>query len=167
MPDKKLTDKEIVNKLERYKDVKDTDVTTTSFNTILLKKIYFLINRLQAENENYSKNNQQMTSDILKLYKELEQAKAENKELKKTVKVLRIGVEQAYLIRKDGKSPFNLLKAEIKAEAYKEFAEKTNSIIESLIEQYSIKDFEEFKAICQVLRGLKNDTNNLLKELGG
>lgn len=54
-----------------------------------------------------------------------------------------------------------------KAEAYKEFAEKTNNIIESLIEQYSIKDFEEFKAICQVLRGLKNDTNNLLNELVG
>lgn len=44
------------------------------------------INRLQAENENYSKNNQQMTSDILKLYKELEQAKAENERLKNAYK---------------------------------------------------------------------------------
>lgn len=70
-------------------------------------------NRLQAENENYSKNNQQMTSDILKLYKELEQAKAENEKLEdynENLQTANTALSEEIL--------------ETKAEAYKEVEDK-------------------------------------------
>ena len=38
--------------------------------------------------------------------------------MKEDIKILRVSVEQAPLIRKDDKSPLSLLTAEIKAEAY-------------------------------------------------
>lgn len=92
MPDKKLTDKEIVKALEC--EIECNKGLKKHCIGCLLQKHYpyceekvieyalDLINRLQAENENYSKNNQTMTSDILKLYKGLEQAKAENDDFK-------------------------------------------------------------------------------------
>ena len=88
-------------------------------------------------------------NSLIKQFIELfDRLQAENEELKETIKVLRVGVEQAHLIRKDGKSPFNLLKAEIKAEAYKEFAERLKRITEHIYYEPCIVD-------------------NLLKELVG
>ena len=43
---------------------------------------------------------------------------------KETIETLRKCVEQHHIIRKDSKSPLSLLTEEIRAEAYKEFAEK-------------------------------------------
>lgn len=101
MPNKKLTDKEIVKALEccvgdpytcgqcSYQEIKHYDYDNDMFEIMpngiqynqwscdrwLLIDLLDLINRLQEENENYSKNNQQMTSDILALYKALKTAK--------------------------------------------------------------------------------------------
>jgi molecular chaperone GrpE (heat shock protein) len=60
-----------------------------------------------------------------------------------------------------------------KSDAIEEFAEKSNSIIDSLLKKYSVfkkysvAGFDEFKAICQALRGLQNDIYNLKKEMVG
>lgn len=43
---------------------------------------------------------------------------------KETIETLRKCVEQHHIIRKDSKSPLSLLTEEIRAEAYKEFAER-------------------------------------------
>lgn len=43
---------------------------------------------------------------------------------KETIETLRKCVEQHHIIRKDSKSPLSLLTEEIRAEAYKKFAEK-------------------------------------------
>ncbi len=68
MPDKKLTDKEIVKELERYSDVSDSDITTTCFKTRLLKEIYLFINRLQAENERLKKEKSKLENKIDEIY---------------------------------------------------------------------------------------------------
>ena len=113
--------------------VKALECCTDGSGTGLIKATLDLINRLQAENE----------------------------ELKDTVKVLRVGVEQAHIIRKDGKSPFNLLKAEIKAEAYKECIEKVK------------EKSKKTEIVCSGKLITTNYTisarnfNNLLKELVG
>ena len=141
MPDKKLTDAEIVKALECCKYEYDTKCELCCYNfysrtgcrSELRRNALDLINRLQAENE----------------------------ELKDTVKVLRVGVEQAHIIRKDGKSPFNLLKAEIKAEAYKECIEKVK------------EKSKKTEIVCSGKLITTNYTisarnfNNLLKELVG
>lgn len=105
MPDKKLTDSDIKEVLDMVKAKTDRYCQECSYNDIKvcdicifskMKIVLDLINRLQeekealingqetlqkyiadlqAENENYSKNNQQMTSDILALYKALKTAK--------------------------------------------------------------------------------------------
>jgi mevalonate kinase len=56
--------------------------------------------------------------------------------------------------------------ATAKSEAYKEFAERLDSVIVRSLELFSINTCDEFKACCQVLRGVRNDIHNLLKELG-
>ena len=70
-----------MKKLEHYKDIKDTDITTTSFDTILLKEIYFLINRLQAEKE-------ALIAGQETLQKYIAEQKAENERLKGIVNVV-------------------------------------------------------------------------------
>lgn len=80
------------------------------------------IKHLEAENENYSKNNQQMTSDILKLYKELEQAKAENERLEHQFETLCLALKLA------------------KAEAYKEFAYELMQIPNVTVYKWEIKN---------------------------
>lgn len=54
-----------------------------------------------------------------------------------------------------------------KAEAIEELAERFNNIVDEELEKYSLKDFEEFKAICQVLRGLKIRCSYSVKEMVG
>ena len=152
MPDKKLTDSEIVKALESY--IKDIGCAKCDFKDkyllTVLKSALALINRLQEEKQNLEVELQAMRGAA-------NSYKAEVERLKAKVNHYNYCYE----------SFINTPISRIKAEAYKEFAEKTNNIIDSLIEKYSIKDFEEFKAICQILRGLKIDTNNLLKEMVG
>ena len=172
MPDKKLTDSEVVKALKELlkelKGKKQLIVTEQGVKNLCYGLQNFLdlinrqdeeINRLQAENENYSKNNRQMTSDILKLYKELEQAKAENQRLKNAYK--QCAWERDAYIEIE-----NTAIAEVKAEAYKEFQEKLerttwyriNQKGELVVGANSETDIPLYKA---------EDIYNLLKELVG
>ena len=153
MTDKKLTDSEIVKALECCRDI-DIKCETCQLWTdsectkVLHQATIDLINRLQEENENYSKNNQQMTSDILKLYKELEQAKAENERLK----------TQLYLEKYT-----DVAKRTIKAEAYKEFAERlTDRIADHLDQSLDNPDGNNY-----FITDVYTDIDKLLKELVG
>ena len=128
--DKKLTDSEItINALKKLLEVMlsegDLQRTSTISHTI------DLINRLQAENGNYSHNNRTMTKDILDLQKE-------NEELRVTIKAF---------------TDFGKLYSEIKAEAYKEFAERLKK------ESYERIDLTAYVEV--------SDIDNLLKELVG
>ena len=150
MPDNKLTDNDIKKALEcclsneegkceecplrRYHD--------EVFTCLSLKQEYALnlINRLQAENENYSKNNQTMTSDILKLYKELEQAKAENERLKEENENLRDS-----LVKKKFKDElFEMTLKEYTDGKIKEFAE--------LVKKHSCFDHkDQRKVVAEII----------------
>ena len=110
--------------------------------------------KLQAENENYSKNNQQMTSDILKLYKELEQAKAENERLKETTKNM-----SAY-VKGNGWGLISFVEfcKNLKAEAYKEFAER----LKTMPKHYYFHTIDGTESLVSFDR-----IDNLLKEMVG
>ena len=71
---------------------------------------------------------------------------------KETIETLRKCVEQHHIIRKDSKSPLSLLTEEIRAEAYKEFAERLKK------ETLSDKGYD----ILQ-----QGTIDNLLKEMVG
>lgn len=123
---KRLGKNEIVKALYFMRCAADYKDTIT-INKKTAIGLYDLINRLQAENENYSKNNQTMTSDILKLYKELEQAKAENERLKPLEKFSEfnshIRVEDM-LVFASSLEEWMEFCDNLKAEAYKECIEK-------------------------------------------
>lgn len=74
----KLTDK-IVKKLEHYKDVEDNDITTTSFRTVLLKEIYFLLSYLLSENEQYKADKEEYVKDYEELENKLKYAEADRR----------------------------------------------------------------------------------------
>ncbi len=143
-----------------------------------LKIVNEKLKTAKAENENYSKNNRQMTSDILKLYKDLEQAKAENKILQNfkayfdfyygsDIEILGIdengdttSFDEFYNCAIANAESIEHHIAHIiktaKAEAYKEFAERLNK--------------ETFKIdYCGSIYNVvdKDDIDNLLKELVG
>ena len=58
-----------------------------------------------------------------------------------TIETLRNCVEQHHIIRKDGKSPLSLLTAEIRAEAIKEFKNKVENDIVTLLGKSNCTDF--------------------------
>ena len=228
MPDKKLTDSEIVKALEicgTYKG-KCTDcpafvkVDRSNCKKVLLGAVEIInrqkadlidkekqlqealksmavnktkvidcekeINRLQAENENYSKNNRQMTSDILKLYKELEMAKAEIERLKPFEDKIaeynsHIRVEEM-LVFASSLGEWLEFCDNLKAEAYKEFAEKVHTEIEQALEsnykakgerleKHNVGDSTDFISYCEgkiaALRGIDDFIDDRLKELVG
>ena len=154
MPDK-LTDSEIVKALECCQREYDKNCKECFYNKYsitgcsgeMLKDALDLINRLQAENERLNIVHHCIDKAILG-----------NQEF---------AIADEYLIAYQNALEHLYNNINLKAEAYKEFAEKSNSIIDSLLEKYSVTDFEEFKAVCQVLRGLRNDIDNILKELVG
>lgn len=126
MPNK-LTDAEVKKALEDKIEFKNFDENEYAVIDIeKLKNALDLINRYEAEVER----------------------------LKEDIKILRVSVEQAPLIRKDGKSPLSLLTAEIKAEAYKEFAERFKK---KLSQKYTTS---LWKVYCE-------EIDNLLKEIIG
>lgn len=71
---------------------------------------------------------------------------------KETIETLRKCVEQHHIIRKDSKSPLSLLTEEIRAEAYKEFAERLKK------ETLSDKGYDRLQ---------QGTIDNLLKEMVG
>lgn len=153
MPDKKLTDNEIVKGLRSWLEeirkarqaylekVNEVHYPSMRYEYLLSDTIHE-ITRLQAENENYSKNNQQMTSDILNLYKALEEAKAENERLKNNVTTLTKSIseltDEVERQRKDKDDTFQLAAniidaektviAQAKTEAVTEFAERLKKV---------------------------------------
>ena len=148
MPDKKLTDSEIVKALECYKSVDDNDITTTSFKTILLKEVYLLINRLQAENKNLQEKNSNLTSDLTSLQNDLTSLKAENERLEKGWKA----------------DAIRWIITDAKADAYKECIEKVYKFICDT-QNWGVlhREFLE-NGECY---WLKQKLDNLLKELVG
>ena len=160
MPDKKLTDSEIIKALKEVLEIMLTMGDLQKSATT--RKSLDLINRLQAENENYSKNNQQMTSDILKFYKELEQAKAENERLKPFEDKIaefnsHIRVENM-LVFANSLEEWLEFCDNLKAEAYKEFAERLKRE-----KSYNECDITGYKyRVVQI-----EEIDNLLKELVG
>lgn len=100
MPDK-LTDKEIVKALEDW--IKNYDGSYVNFKT--LGNVFDLINRLQAENERLKKT-KYIFANVDYCADDLDKALKENEELKSAINGFR-GYED-----------------KIKAEAYKEFAER-------------------------------------------
>ena len=146
--DKKLTDSEItINALKKLLEVMlsegDLQRTSTISHTI------DLINRLQAENDNYSHNNRTMTKDILDLQKE-------NEELRVTIKAF---------------TDFGKLYSEIKSEAYKEFANNTVERVEKAKLKYQRLCEEQGEKMEEHMHihfnGIIKIINNLLKELVG
>ena len=57
---------------ENYKQVAENQQSVTMDRGFEIKRLTEKVNRLQTENENYSKNNGQMTKDIYSLQKEIE-----------------------------------------------------------------------------------------------
>ena len=139
-------------------DAQYKDTLTISKKTAIGLCEYF--NRQKAEIENYSHNVRKMTDSIYKYQKEIEQLKEDNEILSSCVK-------QSFLIRVDGKSPLSNLKAE----AYKEFAERLNEKVEKARQKYQRlckeQGEEEDEAMNIHFRGIINLVNNLLKEKVG
>ena len=73
---------------------------------------------------------------------------------KETIETLRKCVEQHHIIRKDSKSPLSLLTEEIRAEAYKEFAER-------------LKETSVLRAGCVPWYDIHAAIDYLLKEMVG
>ena len=149
MPDKKLTDSEIIKALEEwrkeiiadYQRLQLLDVPMDCFeeshaDTVTnLSNALDLINRLQAKNSN-------LISDLTSLQNDLTSAKAENERLKK------------------GWKADVILTANVKAEAVTEFAESLKSEIKAL----SDKHFEKQEHnICEALETLNSRIESLLK----
>lgn len=109
MTDKKLTDEEIIKRLEQC---------------------------VKRGNRNYDTD---IVLDFINRQKE-------------TIETLRKCVEQHHIIRKDSKSPLSLLTEEIRAEAYKEFAERLKK------ETLSDKGYDRLQ---------QGTIDNLLKEMVG
>ena len=201
MTDKKPTDNEVVKALRCcgrnsiagwLNDCKNCPLNDrTTCIPELIYKALDLINRLQAENENYSKNNQQMTKDILDLYKALEQAKAKNERLKDNGKLESENIVLNSLIEMKNDTIGNQMKVidmlerqlkTAKAKAYKEFADKVHTEIEEALksnykakgerlEKHNVGDSTDFISYCEgkiaALRGIDDFIDNLLKELVG
>lgn len=157
MPDKKLTDNEIVKALENA-EYKCDGIELRGFylDHESMKQVIDLINRLQAENERLQ--------GAIKSSKEIKQRLRAEINVKK--KLLDIAEERF---------------KNIKAEAYKECIEKVEKeITEALKSNYKARSeriakvevgsADEFIAYCEgkihCLRGLDDFLDNLLKELG-
>lgn len=180
MTDKILTDNEIVKALECCTTNGASCKNCPAFVKVDRSncKKYFrgaldLINRLQAEVEKWQGGYMTQKQEIANLEIELKAMrgaansyKAENERLKETIEVLRPVVEQIHIIRKDGKSPLSLLTAEIKAEAYKEFAEMFMQRAKETTINY-VADASIQKRKTGWLEISKTDFDNLLKELVG
>ena len=120
MPDKKLTDNEIVKALECCADINDKcpecplkDKNRESCVGILMSNALDLINRLQSENKNLMAEVEKQKKKVEMRNIFIEKQKAENERLKAKVNHYNYCYENFV----------NTPSSRIKAEAYKEFAE--------------------------------------------
>ncbi len=139
-----LSDNEIIKAWEWYK-VYACNVGSVTLSRADILATNDLITRLQAENENYSKNNRNMTSDIIKLYNELEKAKA-------TI---------------DSFTDIGKLYSEIKAETYKEVLNIIDQVYNKHIFGSNDLTDEEKDAIINFSDDITYKLDNILKELVG
>ena len=169
MPDKKLTDKEIVKALEICSTYKASCKNCPAFVKVdrsNCKKVLIgakdLINRLQAENERVRAKCETRTQEKLELGRiytqKLKTANAEIERLKEENTILSQNADTAFQdgLNKAQELYAEQIKSEIKAEAYKECVEKAKENCE----------------VCEVDGELKvviteTNLNNLLKELVG
>ena len=159
MPDKKLTDSEIVKALEccvNEKTCKNCAYSGRSCMTPLKRDTLNLINRLQADIENYkqvAEHQQSVTMDrgfeIKRLKEKIESLQAENERLNAGADSLFNTLD--YRLERILKLEDNLKTA--KTAAYKEFAERLKE------ESYERIDLTAYVEV--------SDINNLLQEMVG
>ena len=149
MLDKKLIDEEIVKALEEW--IKNYDGSYVNFK--MLGNVLNLINRLQAYVENYkqiAEYQQSITMDrgfeIKRLKEEIESLQAENERLTIRLRKAEHQLDDAMIM-------YNT----IKAEAYKEFAER----LKDKKARYNADNFYVIDYIPS------KEVDNLLKELKG
>ena len=183
MPDKKLTDNEIVKALEsmiNFADMVDKNVLDM-VDVKTLKNILDLINRLQARVEKCEKVECFADKTIATLQAENERLRNAYKQCAWERDNFQADNERLYGIL-ENKGGLILTKT-AKAEAYKEFAEKAKAEIEEALKNnYKVKKertekyinsngYDEFMNYCNgkidCLRGLDDFLDNLLKELVG
>ena len=157
MPDK-LTDNEIVNSLKEYIDFREK--MGLSYSTIIyipkLKNVLDLINRLQAEKSN-------LEIELKAMRGAANSYKAENERLKEEAKTIRAYIHDNglewdllsyskikttdWLIRGISQEQLEQEKIQAwKAEAYKEFVEKANEIIDLIVDLM----FDDSVSKCQL-----------------
>lgn len=159
MTDKKPTDAEIIKGLEICADLENHDCKIECVycdkgcDKTLLNDVLDLIDRLQSENECFSYNNKELSKYLLMYHKELKQAKAENERLEQ----YHDDMESAIYEFREDHAKVKFFKKEIKAEAYKEFAERLKKC--SFTTEYSLYDDVEVVRV--------DDIDDLLKELVG
>jgi FtsZ-binding cell division protein ZapB len=152
MPDKKLTDSEIVKAFKCCSDINDKcfecplkDKSRESCVGILMSNALDLINRLQADKEYYKKNRDKYQDDVMFLSKQCDELQEENERLKNCRKE-----EVEKLMAATDK-----VISETKAEAYKEFAAKIKEDAVWICDDNYIED------------ALTEYIDNLVKELVG
>lgn len=168
MPDKKLTDSEIVKALEDLVKCNNNEIDCDNCSLSVFyprcpeeigELSLDLINRLQEKDKTRHKVFETKCE-------ELEIAKAENERLKIENAKLRGYKTNDWLIR--GISPEQLEQEKIqvwKAEAYKEFAEKMEERI--AVKLLRNKSNEYVEGFVDALDGVNGEIDNLLKELVG
>jgi hypothetical protein len=122
MPDK-LTDSEIKKALKEYVDFADfAHIEYTAIRVDVLENALDLTNRLQANKEYYKKNRDECQDKTIFLSKQCDELQAENERLRKE------RGNQSALWSKHYEDIFETGKEIIKAEAYKEFAERLKAV---------------------------------------
>lgn len=175
MPDKKLTDKEIVKALEICQKPHDNDTCNNckykrnfGCRDALCNDILDLINRLEAEKEVlearigvYETCNARKDEAIKHLEAENERLKEENNELHKALTNAECNYDNMrllYINKRVDVDRLLIANAEIKAEAYKEFAERLKEFMHN---KFKTLDEYEFEYITE------SDIDNLIKEIIG
>ena len=167
---------------DHIKQLWEEEKTKVALAKQKLIKVCRNLQTAKAEIERLQKNLEEAQIDIREWIAKDKQSQAEIERLKEENNVMRDCIDQKHIVRKGGKSPLSLLTAQIKAEAYKEFAERLKKeIYEALksnykarserIDKYNIGETDEFISYCggkiDCLRGLEDFIDNLLKELVG
>ena len=139
------------NRIKRKEKIKIWDVLCKSLD---------LINRLQTENEHYSRKEKVLAETISNYKSAFEQAQAENERLKNSLAIS----------KKETKRYATGYKT-AKAEAYKECVAKVNKIITEIYNKHIFGDNdlldEEKDAIINFSDDVTSKVDNILKEMVG
>lgn len=175
MTDKKLTDSEIVKALECCSEENKCKQCPyynkgnfKCLNYKFFKDLLDLINRLQAKVEFYKKNRDKYQDDVMYLSKQCDELQAENETLKgenialnrrampSSGHILKVGNA---LLFAENKEDYDITINAIKAEAYKEFAERLKR--KACMHNHKECSFPDIKVVCLW------DIDRLLEEMVG